>query len=71
MLIQTSKCMGCGKGGEIDVPEDGYVRWKNGEFIQNALPMLTANQREQLMTGMHGECFDDMFPEEEEEEEDF
>jgi len=30
----------------------GIAEWKNGKLIQDALPTLTTNQREFLLTGM-------------------
>lgn len=31
---------------------DDYIRWQNGELIQQALPYLTPAQREFMMTGI-------------------
>jgi hypothetical protein len=41
--------------------------WKNGEYIQNAMPYLNVDERELLISGTCGPCFDNMFPEEDEE----
>ena len=67
MDVITDTCMLCGNAGIVKgVSESGYARWKAGTFIQLALPSLSADEREQLMTGTHGACFDIMFPEDEE-----
>lgn len=67
--VTTGKCMFCGKYGIVEnVPADGFNLWQDGLFIQDALPMLSADDREQLMTGTHGACFDAAFPDEDEEE---
>lgn len=67
LVVPTAKCVHCGEAGSITVDAKGYEEWKAGAFIQNALPELSADEREQLLTGTHGSCFDIMFPEEEEE----
>ena len=43
----------------------GLEAWESGVLIQDALPELSASEREQLMTGIHAECWDRAFPEEE------
>lgn len=37
---------------EIPVTEDQLKAWHNGMLIQNAMPDLTADEREFLMTGI-------------------
>lgn len=66
--VATDPCFVCHKAGKVVVDKDGYDRWKAGEFIQNALPTLSADEREQLMTGTHGPCFDSICPEEDEDD---
>ncbi len=41
--------------------------WQNGQFIQNAMPELTADEREFLLTGMTPEEWDEAFGEEDDE----
>ncbi len=57
-------CPECGKQDSFPVDSDGIVRWQHGEHIQTALPELTATQREQLITGICGPCWDKLFPDE-------
>jgi len=56
-------CPFCGKLYGISVNEDGYLAWREGELIQNALPELSMNEREALVSGLCLECqtkfFDD------------
>ena len=47
------------------VNEDDYTSWENGELIQNAMPYLSADERELLISGTCGTCFDNMFGSEE------
>jgi hypothetical protein len=37
-------------------------QWIAGDFIQDAFPQLSAADREILISGMHGECYDEWFP---------
>ena len=60
------KCIICGTPHTIVVPTEGYKRWKNREaHIQDALPTLTANERELLMSGICPVCWDKHFSDDE------
>jgi len=42
--------------------EAGYERWKSRTVdIQDALPSLSADERELLMTGTHAHCWEKMW----------
>jgi len=44
-------------------PQD-FFDWHNGEgFIQDLMPYLSTGERELLISGTCGRCFDEMFPE--------
>ena len=45
---------------EITMDPSDYVAWKNGMMIQNALPYLTANEREFIKTGLVEDEWDTM-----------
>jgi hypothetical protein len=64
-LIRTKACRQCHKEGSIEAQFDDVIDWQNGVLIQNALPYLHYTLREQLMTGIHPECWLLMFPVEE------
>lgn len=61
----TPQCFKCGKTGELKMPTDiyfaGIKKYENGAFIQDAFPTLNAEQREQIMTGIHPECWKAIF----------
>lgn len=63
IVIWTPKCPHCNKASELKVDRAGYEAWQAGAFIQDALPMLSADQREMLMTGFHSVCWDLAFAE--------
>lgn len=55
------RCPLCSRLRSLRVPTDGYHAWIGGMAIQNALPGLTAAEREQLISGFDGDCFDSLF----------
>ena len=66
MWVKSPPCICCGEDDEILISVDGYVAWRRGSLIQDAMPELAPKYREQLMTGTHSECWDSMFGNEEE-----
>jgi hypothetical protein len=46
---------------EIDVTQEQIDSWQNGELIQNAMPHLSADDREFLMTGCTPEEWEEAF----------
>ncbi len=63
-MIITKTCILCSKESEVTVKEVDYMAWRDGVSIQNVMPYLTPDQRELLISGICGNCFDDLFPEE-------
>ena len=60
-------CWKCNTEHLISVEREAYESWQNGELIQDALFMLSADQREMLLSGTCGECWDKLFPNEDED----
>lgn len=56
-VVITDPCFVCGKEGEVEVPMEGFLRRQLGALIQDAYPELSRDLREQLMTGIHPECW--------------
>lgn len=57
----STMCLICGKTEGVIVNSQDYFNWNHGMHIQNAFPYLTANQREILISGFCGQCFDETF----------
>lgn len=57
------KCIECKKVYKVTVPDDGFYKWQDGVKIQHAMPSLSADDRELLMSHMCGSCFDKLFGE--------
>ena len=51
-------CRKCGETQTIFVSAESYQAWKNGEYIQNAMPQLSAYEREMFKTKTCSVCFD-------------
>jgi hypothetical protein len=45
------------------VPTHGLIAWKEGMLIQDAMPELSADERQLLISGTCGKCWDKMFQE--------
>ena len=56
--VHVATCHICKELVRIRVPQAGYMAWREGTKIQDALPTLTADEREFLMTRICGLCFD-------------
>lgn len=54
-------CNMCDVQHEIWVEDDDYKSWENGKMCQDAFPYLDAGQREILISGTCGRCFDLLF----------
>jgi hypothetical protein len=62
-------CPHCQREEFIKVPTQGFLAWQARTVnIQVALAGVHAIQREQLMTGLCGPCWEDLFAEDEPEQ---
>ena len=66
-FIVIGTCPGTKKEWEVIVSEAGYRAWASGLLIQRALPKLSVEQREMLITGYTQEGWDLIFPPESED----
>lgn len=53
--------MVCGDEGLLELPVDGIAKYESGAFVQDAFPELSAPVREQIITGTHPDCWEQMF----------
>lgn len=65
MNIICPNCPHCQKDSTVEVDFNSYLMWRNGTLIQTAFPNMSIGEREMLITGIHPECWDIMFPDEE------
>lgn len=57
-LVRTKPCVVCGQDTYMEVPMSGYAAWKSGQYVQEAFPTLSDDEREMLITGTHPDCWD-------------
>ena len=62
------QCVRCDNVHILLVGCDDLQRWKDGELIQDAMPYLSADEREILISNVCGLCFEQMFGEGEDDE---
>ena len=60
-ITRTSSLTGITRTKEINVTEEQILAWQQGEVIQNAMPQLSADDREFVKTGITGEEWDQLF----------
>ena len=58
IITRTSPFSGEENSMEINVTEQELDNWMNGTLIQNAMPNLSADEREFIMTGIPPEEWD-------------
>ena len=60
-IIRTSPFSGNTNSMEIEVTQEQLSSWENGTLIQNAMPNLSADEREFIKTGITPEEWDSAF----------
>jgi hypothetical protein len=63
-IVETPKCFNCGEGGSVEVPMKGFLIRQLGGLIQEAYPDMDKALREQMISGTHPKCWEELFPEE-------
>ena len=61
ILHVCPKCVVCGVQSAFELPGTQVDRWKGGQFIQDAMPQLTADEREVIVSGTHPDCWDELW----------
>ena len=59
--VITAVCRRCGTSHSLLVNINDVVAWKSGKYIQDAMPYLSADERELLISLTCGACFEEMF----------
>ena len=61
LIYRTSTLSGNASSMDIDVTLEQMASWEQGELVQNAMPNLSADEREFIMTGITPTEWDEMF----------
>ncbi len=64
--IKSKTCPICKQSKEFEVEESDFEKYKAGYFIQEAFPTMSSEDRERFITGFCPECWNNLFPDEEE-----
>jgi hypothetical protein len=67
--VTTKPCPRCGGTKDLEVQFSEVVAYESGAKIQDAFPRMSADDRERLLTGYCPDCWNQIFPEEEDEDE--
>lgn len=60
-IVETPKCFVCEKYGEVEVPMKGFLIRQLGAPIQDAYPEMDKALREQMITGIHPDCWQSVY----------
>jgi hypothetical protein len=63
--MKTKTCIVCKKVHKINVTTEQLHDWDSGTTIQDAMPNLSSSDRELLISGICGRCYDEILREEE------
>ena len=55
--IVSVNCIFCGESYEIEANASDLMKWNMGEYIQNAIPYQSADERELLISRICPKCF--------------
>ena len=61
LITRTSTLSGHTSSMDIDVTLEQMASWEQGELVQNAMPNLSADEREFIMTGITPTEWNEMF----------
>ncbi len=60
-VVVSGVCLKCDGGIALQLPEAGLIDWSMGALIQDALPGVTPEDREWLITGICSACWEASF----------
>lgn len=58
----SGPCKRCNAPITIQVRATDYQKLEFGDYVQDCLPYKSASEREFLLSGICGKCWDEMFP---------
>ena len=67
IVVKTKTCTVCGEYEMWSLDRQSVESWQGGEYIQNAFPDMSAQDRELLISGTHPACWSKLFGEDDNE----
>lgn len=68
MLFTTKPCTVCGLQSQLEVADNDFQAFTEGKLVQDVFPEWSPAERELFITGTHPDCWDILFPPDEDEE---
>ena len=65
-VVLTQPCIECGQSTRLSLDTAKVKAWLGGRNIQTAFTDMKPDERELLISGVHPECWDNIFGSEEE-----
>ena len=65
MVSYATQCPFCRRISTIKMTREGFDRWQSGVHVQDAFPSMSIDDRETLISGSCGKCFDTEYRSEE------
>lgn len=66
-VVVDAECDTCHAKKTFYIPETEWLAWTGGGLIQNVMPSFPKEERELLISGTCGPCFDALFGEDDDE----
>lgn len=63
-MLHRNVCHHCNIKNIILLNNQDYLKWTAGHYSQDVFTWLSTDDREILQTGIHPDCWNEMFPEE-------
>lgn len=60
-VVRKVPCRNCDTATAIEMDSAAHDQWRNGLLIQKAFPDMPDDQRELLISGICGACWDNLF----------
>lgn len=67
IVVKTKTCTVCGEYEVWSLNRQAVESWQGGEYIQNAFPDMSIEDRELLISGTHPACWTKLFGEDDDE----
>lgn len=61
VLFVTRPCLYCHRTGLVEVNRIGAIKYMDGQSFNKCFPTESLEVREQIITGTHPECWEEVF----------
>ena len=61
ITIESKPCPTCGVTCDFEFTKKQFDDWKSGAYLQDVRPDLSPDDREKIISGYCGKCFDELW----------